>query len=289
MHKIQKLMQIAIEEARISIREGNSGFGAVIIKGCDLISKSHDTDKTSGDPTQHAEMNVIRSAAGKLGRDLSDCVIVSTHEPCPMCSTAILWSGISEVAYGYPIKEAIKQGRKRIDLPLKEVFRRAGKDICVHENTLRNECAVLYDQSVRISIKKLRNADEKALQILAQDLSRKRLAWYSENYRSFAGKFEDAIDIGYLVFLKKLGISTDQAPIISRDEKGIVLHSQNFCPTLEACKILGLDTRFVCRSLTEKPTTDLLRKVNPKLRFTRNYDKLRPYSSYCEEMIIMEE
>jgi tRNA(Arg) A34 adenosine deaminase TadA len=81
MYNLEKLMHTAIEEARISLREGNSGFGALIIKGLVVISKAHDTDKISGDPTQHAEMNVIRSAAAKLGRDLSDCVLISTHDP----------------------------------------------------------------------------------------------------------------------------------------------------------------------------------------------------------------
>jgi len=60
MHQIETLMHIAIEEARISLREGNSGFGAVITKGRDVISKAHDTDKTSGDPTQHAEIPKLR-------------------------------------------------------------------------------------------------------------------------------------------------------------------------------------------------------------------------------------
>jgi tRNA(Arg) A34 adenosine deaminase TadA len=289
MHKIEKLMHIAIEEARASLREGNSGFGAVIIKGPDIIAKAHDTDKTTGDPTQHAEMNVIRSAAGKLGGDLAECILVSTHEPCPMCSTVILWAGISEIAYGYSIKEAIEQGRRRVDLPLKEIFHRAGKEAVIHDNILNNDCAVLYNRAVRDSIDQLRDADEKMLMSLAGDLSKKRLAWFFENCHSFSRKRADALDTGYQVFLKKLGITADQAPIVSRDARRMVLHSKNFCPTLEACKILGLDTRFICRHLTEKPTTDLLRKVHPKLRFSRNYDRLRPRSNSCEEMIIFDE
>ena len=75
----------------------------------------------------------------------------------------------------------------------------------------------------------------------------------------------------------------------SSDEASLVLRSSNFCPTLEACRILDLDTRFVCRHLTEKPTTDLLRQIHPKLRFTRNYESLRPNAPYCEEMIILDE
>lgn len=121
------------------------------------------------------------------------------------------------------------------------------------------------------------------------NLTRKRLEWIAENCRSLAGKGEDALEVGYQVFLKKLEITADQAPLVRRDEKCMVLHSKNFCATLEACKILALDTRFVCRHLTEQPTTELLRQVHPKLRFTRNYDKLRPRSNYCEEMIIFDD
>ena len=108
-------MLLAIEEAMMSLREGNCGFGAVIAKNNELIAKAHDTERTNGDSTAHAEMTVIRSASDKLGRDLSGCVLIATHEPCPMCATAVIWSGITEIAFGYSIKDAIKQGRKRID------------------------------------------------------------------------------------------------------------------------------------------------------------------------------
>jgi len=69
----------------------------------------------------------------------------------------------------------------------------------------------------------------------------------------------------------------------------IIIHSKNFCPTLEACRILNMDTRFVCRHLTENPTTELIRQLHPRLRFCRNYEKLRPHSAYCEEMIVLED
>ena len=69
-------MVIAIEEAKISLREGNCGFGAVIAKNNELIAKAHDTEKTLGDSSAHAEMTVIRSASAKLGRDLSGCVLI---------------------------------------------------------------------------------------------------------------------------------------------------------------------------------------------------------------------
>ena len=281
-------MVVAIEEAKISLQEGNFGFGAVITKNDELIAKAHDTEKTSGDSTAHAEMIAIRCASSKLGRDLSGCVLIATHEPCPMCATAIIWSGITEIAYGFSIKDAIKQGRRRIGLSCRELFIRAGKEICINEDLLHDQCSVLYSKVVREGIDQLRDADKKKLEALAEDLSKKRSRWYAEHGHCPVTDGEDILHAAYRVFLKKLGISEDQAPIVRCDETHIILHSCNYCPTLEACKLLGLDTRFVCKHLSEKPTTDLVRQIHPKLRFTRNYDRLRPHSDYCEEMIILE-
>ena len=278
-------MRMAIEEAKISLGEGNSGFGAVVIRNNRLISRAHDIDSTAEDPTAHAEMTAIRLAAAKLGRDLSGCILVSTHEPCPMCTTAALWAGISEIAYGYSIKEAIRQQRRRIDIACREIYARAGKDLKIRQGVLNSECSVLYDRAVRKEIDRLRGSDRIKLEELARALSARRLKWYSENQSHLNTDSKDLIKTAYQLFTTKLGITAEDAPVISRDEKKLVLHSSNFCPTLEACKILNLDTRFVCRHLSEKPTTDLLRRLHPKLRFTRNYEKLRPYTDYCEEII----
>jgi hypothetical protein len=206
-----------------------------------------------------------------------------------MCATALIWSGITEIAFGYSIKEAIKQGRKRIDLSCKELFKRAGKEICVNEALLHDRCSALYNKAVRDSIDQLRDADKQKLEALAEDLLKKRLRWYAEHGHCLATDGQDILHEAYRVFLQKLGITEDLAPIVRCDEKHLILHSSNFCPTLEACNLLGLDTRFVCKHLTEKPTTDLIRQIHPKLRFTRNYERLRPHSDYCEEMIILEE
>jgi tRNA(adenine34) deaminase len=289
MTELETFMLLAIEEAMMSLREGNCGFGAVIAKNNELIARAHDSERTNGDSTAHAEMTVIRSASSKLGRDLSGCVMIATHEPCPMCATAIIWSGITEIAFGYSIKDAIKQGRKRIDLSCKELFKRAGKKICVKEALLHDQCSVLYNKEVRDSVDQLRDADKQKLEALAEDLLMRRLRWYAEHGHCLATDGQDILHVAYRVFLQKLGISEDQAPIVRCDEKHLILHSRNYCPTLEACNLLGLDTRFVCKYLTEKPTTDLIRQIHPKLRFTRNYKHLRPHSDYCEEMIILED
>jgi tRNA(adenine34) deaminase len=283
--ELEKYMQIAIEEAKESLREGNNGFGAVIVKDGSIIAAAHDKEDTQEDPTSHAEMNVIREASKKLGKKLSGCILIATHEPCPMCASAIVWAGIMGVAYGYSIKEAVLQGRKRIELSCAEIFSRAGADIKIFEGILSNECSILYRKDVRMEIKHLRDADEVILRELNEDSVCRRTKWFEENRNSFDFVTDDLLDSGYKLLLERFHITSEEAPIIEKTNKEIIFHSINFCPTLEACKILGLDTRYICKKMNEMSTDILLKQINPCLRFSRNYDKLRPYSEYCEEMI----
>jgi tRNA(adenine34) deaminase len=278
-------MTLALEEARTSLREGNKGFGAVIVKDDAVIAAAHDLEVTEQDPTSHAEMNAIRAACKKLGKNLNGCQIVSTHEPCPMCATAIAWSGISAVAYGYSIKEALTQGRKRIDLTCRELFERAGAEISIEEGVLNSECAVLYREDVRSEIKRLRNANDESLRELNADSIRRRTQWFKEHQGSIAVDPQDLLNSGYHLLLERFHITEKEAPVIQKTEREIVFHSLNFCPTLEACKILGLDTRYVCKRLNESSTDHLLKLLDSRLSFTRNYDCLRPYTEYCEEMV----
>jgi hypothetical protein len=59
----------------------------------------------------------------------------------------------------------------------------------------------------------------------------------------------------------------------------------NQCPTLDACQKFGLDTRDICRKVYHQPVQIMLERVDPGLRFDRNYECLRPYAPYCEEII----
>jgi len=89
--------------------------------------------------------------------------------------------------------------------------------------------------------------------------------------------------------MERLQITEAECPIVYREDRKLVFHSTNYCPTLEACKILQLDTRQVCKLYNELSTDRLAKEVHPKLKFTRNYAKLRLHRGYCEEMIELEE
>lgn len=135
---------------------------------------------------------------------------------------------------------------------------------------------------VRTEVERLRGASDEQLRAWDRERAQRRIAWYGARLRAQEG---DPLERAYLVLLEKLGISVDEAPIVRRDEKEIVFHSKNFCPTLEACKILGLDTRRVCRMYNESSPDALVKQVDPRLSFSRSYREIRPHSPYCEERI----
>ena len=286
---LERYMKAAIGEAEESLREGNKGFGAVIVRDGEIIAAAHDLEETDSDPTSHAEVNAIRAAGKKLGKKLSECVLVSTHEPCPMCAFAIVWSGIGEVAFGYSISDALAQGRRRIDFPCTAAFRTAGADIAVHAGVLKQECSILYHAAVRKEIENLRNADDAALQALNEDSVARRTSWFRENSAAFQPAPGDLPNSAYRLLLRRFGASAEEMPVVQRSDTSVTFHSANFCPTLEACKILRLDTRHICRRLNESSTDTLLKQLDPRLRFTRNYKNLRPYSDYCEETISLDD
>ena len=57
-----------------------------------------------------------------------------------------------------------------------------------------------------------------------------------------------------------MGLMPHEVAVVYEDERRIIWHSTNFCPTLEACLRLGLDTRVVCRAATERSVEALIRR-----------------------------
>lgn len=106
---MDKFMEIAIKQGMAN-KEGGP-FGAVIVKDNKVVSKGHNSVIKTNDPTAHAEINAIRKASKKLKRfDLSDCVLYSSCEPCPMCFSAIHWAKIKKVVYACTRDDAKKIG-----------------------------------------------------------------------------------------------------------------------------------------------------------------------------------
>ena len=282
---LEDCMRTALGEAEASLRDGNHGFGAVILREGQILAATHDTDETDSDPTAHAELKAIRLASAAVGKDLSSCALICTHEPCPMCAGAIAWSKLGQVVFGYGIADALLQGRERIPMTCEEIFARSHAGIHVRKGLLGAECAILYNRDVRKELGRLRKATEESLGEYGKDLARKRVEWFQREGHLLLVAGQSTLEQAYRLLLARLSISETEAPVSARDEKRIVFQSRNFCPTLEACRILRLDTRTVCRLCTEEATDRLVKQVDPRLRFRRNYQAMRPHSDSCEEMI----
>ena len=92
-------VQFAIEQAKKC--EIDVPIGCVIKKEGQIIAQTHNRRELDNDVTAHAEMLAIREAQKKLNTSrLQDCEIYVTLEPCPMCSWAIIQSGIKTVYFG---------------------------------------------------------------------------------------------------------------------------------------------------------------------------------------------
>jgi tRNA(adenine34) deaminase len=131
----KEYMKIAIEEAE----KGDFPFGAVIVKDDKIIAKSYNAVK-SGDPTAHAEINVIRDACKILNsRHLSGCILYCTCEPCLMCFSAAWWAQITTIVYGVEGKD-LPDDDWTMDIRCQELNLKSGNRIELKAGICKDDC-----------------------------------------------------------------------------------------------------------------------------------------------------
>jgi tRNA(adenine34) deaminase len=96
------LMQQAISLAKEAAVKGDVPVGALVVDDSGkIIGQGANLREQDNDPTAHAEIVAIRSAAKKLGNyRLDDLTMVVTLEPCGMCAGAIAQSRIKRLVFG---------------------------------------------------------------------------------------------------------------------------------------------------------------------------------------------
>lgn len=104
----KKFMTRAIALAQEGMDNGKGGpFGAVIVKDNTIIAESCNNVTSHNDPTAHAEIEAIRLACQKLNTfQLTDCILYTSCEPCPMCFGAIYWARPKAVFYACTKEDA---------------------------------------------------------------------------------------------------------------------------------------------------------------------------------------
>ena len=145
------------------------------------------------------------------------------------------------------------------------------------------------ERRVQRTIEQLRACQGDYLSI-HEELEHKRLAWWEANGDRLQLSGPLVRQAYTLFLLEYLGLDAAEVPVVCGDDRRIVWRSVNFCSMLEGCRRLGLDTRVVCRAATERSVETLIRRLDDRLRFGRNYETgMRPYAAYCEEEIWLAE
>lgn len=98
---MEKMMALALAQARLAAVEGEIPVGAVLVRGDQVLAQAHNRREATHDPTGHAEIQCLREGAQALGDwRLRECTLYVTLEPCPMCAGGIINSRIETVRYG---------------------------------------------------------------------------------------------------------------------------------------------------------------------------------------------
>ena len=97
----EKWMRYALQEAEKAFHEDEVPVGALVIKDNHIIGRGYNQCENLHDPTAHAEIIAITSAANTL-KDwrLSGCSLYVTKEPCPMCAGALINARIKFAGFG---------------------------------------------------------------------------------------------------------------------------------------------------------------------------------------------
>lgn len=130
---------------------GDHPFGALLADTAgNVVLEAGNTVVTTRDVTGHAETNLVSAATRRLSRqELPSLTLVTSCEPCAMCSGAIYWSGIGAVVYGLSEKGLLAltgddPENPTLDLPCRTVLGAGQRPIAVTGPMLEAEAAASH-------------------------------------------------------------------------------------------------------------------------------------------------
>ena len=98
----EKWMHLALNEAEIAGQNGEIPIGAILVDASGkVLSAAHNQTIIQSDPTAHAEILALRSAARAVGNyRLLNTTLYVTVEPCIMCMGAIIHARVATLVFG---------------------------------------------------------------------------------------------------------------------------------------------------------------------------------------------
>jgi tRNA(adenine34) deaminase len=152
---LEENMRHCIRLAEQAADSGNYALGALVVMDGDVVAESGSSlIGDDNDPSGHPEMTVIRAAARKRrSRYLPGAFLVTTLEPCPMCSAAAIWAKMAGIAFGATQADAVAWAAenpdkiytwRQIQIPAGTVLAAARPRLALAEGLLRPECRKLF-------------------------------------------------------------------------------------------------------------------------------------------------
>lgn len=119
---VEALVRTAIGLAAEAGNRGDPPFGALLVSPHgEVVAMASNRQVSGGDPTAHAEIELLRAAARAGFRPpLAGYTVVVNAEPCSMCASALVKVAVSELVYG-----AAHEPHLDPELAVADVFARA--------------------------------------------------------------------------------------------------------------------------------------------------------------------
>jgi tRNA(adenine34) deaminase len=98
----EQFMRLALLEAEKARELHEVPIGAVIVDANgEILSAASNRTIVDSDPTAHAEILALRTAARSIGNyRLTGCTLYTTIEPCVMCAGALVNARITRLVFG---------------------------------------------------------------------------------------------------------------------------------------------------------------------------------------------
>lgn len=128
---------------------------------------------------------------------------------------------------------------------------------------------------------------EGALEKARGEILQRRLERFEKNRDRISNNVSLVEKAYRLIYEYDRGIDLRFVEIVEKTEGSLVLHARNYCPTLIACEILNLSTQFICKEMHEPTMQEVCKLIDRNLTFTRDYGKIRPGYTYCEEKFLL--